>query len=154
MTPVAIRGAVLAFGLLLPAAAGAQTCPNPAAGLDQAVAKMQTAVKGSDANGFLALIGTQGLMMGAEGPQATKASLSADFKAKKGAYCELFTCGGKAGRLKTLLSAPNPAKRLNTARNGNVFGIVTLNRGHPTNEAELSFALVSCKWELTAIGTL
>ncbi|ESQ76509.1 hypothetical protein [Asticcacaulis sp. YBE204] len=149
-----IKGTILALGLLVPAAVSAQTCPNPTATLDQAVAKTQAAVKSNDATAFLTLVGSQGLMLGSEGPQASKAQLSADFKAKKGAYCELFTCAGKVGRLKKLLSVPNPAKRLNTARNGNVFGIVTLSRGHATDEVELSYALVSCKWELTAIGTL
>lgn len=154
MKQATIKGAILALGLLSPAVASAQTCPNPAASLDQAVAKTQSAVRGNDAAAFLTLVGTQGLLLGSEGPQVTKAQLSADFKAKTGAYCELFMCAGKAGRLKKLLSAPNPSKRLNTARNGNVFGIVTLSRGHATDETELSYALVSCRWELTAIGTL
>lgn len=150
-----IRAIALTVALMLPAAAcSAQTCPDPATTIDQAVNKAQSALRGNDATAFMSLIGADGLTLGSEGMAMGRDELGGELKARNGVYCDLFTCGGKAGRLKQLITKGPTSTRMNKARNGNVFAIVTINRGHATDEVELHFAFVNCRWELMAIGTL
>jgi hypothetical protein len=144
---------VLGFSSLASACA-AQTCSKPEGLLDAAIAKTQNAIRSNDDAAFLSQIGSEGLMLGSEGAQLSRAELNKAFKAKTGVYCDLFVCKGKSGGLKALVLAPSPIKRMNTARNGSIFAVVTLNRGHATKETELHYAFVNCKWELMAIGTL
>ena len=122
--------------------------------LDLAVTRLVTAIKANNPSGVLALVGSQGLTIGQEGEPMTAAQLSADFKARKGRYCDFFTCAGKAGFLRPLIMGPGIRKAISTA-NGNIFAVVTINPGSGTSETELHFRYnAQCKWELTAIGYL
>lgn len=132
----------------------AQGCAPPETTLDRAISQTRDAVRSGRTPDFLTLIGPEGLTIGSEGGALSQTDLATELNNRQGLYCDLFSCNGRKGRLNNLMTSGNASKVISKARNGDVFAVVTLHRGHATDETELHYAYVDCRWQLLAISTL
>src|SRR5690606_25920908 len=111
----------------------AQTCPAPETTLDAAISQTREAVRSARTQDFLKLIGPEGLTTGTEGVALSRTDLASELNNRQGLYCDLFICNGRKGRLNGLITSGNASKVISKARNGDVFAVVTLHRGHATD---------------------
>lgn len=129
---------------------GATCDRNYDASLDKAVAATIGAVAGNNAPAFLAQVSPQGMSFAADGPKVPFATLSSDFSAKTGRYCDLFTCNGKVGALHHLFVPGKADKQIDATH---ATATVFLN-ANTNNELGLSYKFnTQCKWELNGIAT-
>ncbi len=143
-------GIVLAMSLITHAN-GATCDRNYDASLKRTVASTLSAVSGNNPTALLSLVSPDGVTIGADGAFVSHAALSSQFAAKTGYYCDLFSCGGKAGQLRHFFrSGPTDAQLDERNLRATVFVNANTN-----DELQLSFSYSTrCKWEITGIGTL
>lgn len=143
-------GIVLAMSLITQA--NGQTCDrNYDASLKRTVSSTISAVSGNNPAALLNLISHDGVTIGADGAFVSHAALSSQFANKTGYYCDLFSCGNKAGPLRHFFrSGPTDAQLDERNLRATVFVNANTN-----DELQLSFSYTTrCKWEITGIGTL
>lgn len=143
-------GIVLAMSLITQAN-GATCDRNYDASLKRAVSSTLSAVSANNPSALLNLISPEGVTIGAEGAFVSHAALSSQFASKTGYYCDLFSCGNKAGQLRRFFrSGPTDAQLDERNLRATVFVNANTN-----DELQLSFGYTArCKWEITGIGTL
>ncbi len=129
--------------------AAPQACPRDMNGtINAAISATIGAVRGNNSAALLKLISPSGVTIGAEGRQISYATVSAQFAAKTGVYCDLFTCQGRAGAMRGLF-APGKTDTSVDTRNGLASVFINANTD---KELDLSFKWVNCGWVITAMG--
>ncbi|WP_209724132.1 hypothetical protein [Asticcacaulis solisilvae] len=143
-------GIVLAMSLITQAN-GATCDRNYDASLKRAVSSTISAVAGNNPSALLNLISPDGVTIGAEGAFVSRADLASQFAAKTGYYCDIFSCGGKAGVMRRFFrNGPTDAQ----LDERNLRATVFIN-ANTNDELQLSFRYsTQCRWEVTGIGTL
>lgn len=143
-------GIILAMSLITQAN-GATCDRNYAASLNRAVDSTLSAVANGNSGALLNMISREGVSIGSDGEFLPYEEVSAQFKARTGRYCDLFTCGGRAGPLKRLFVRGKIDTQLDTR---NLLGTVFIN-ANTNDELQLSYKYTTqCKWEITGIGAL
>jgi hypothetical protein len=143
-------GIVLAMSLITQAN-GATCDRNYDASLKRTVASTLSAVSGNNPSALLNLISPDGVTMGADGAFVSHSALSSQFASKTGYYCDLFSCGGKAGQMRRFFRQGATDAQLDER---NLRATVFVN-ANTNDELQLSLSYSTrCKWEITGIGTL
>lgn len=130
-----------------PACPAAQMAPS----LNQAVGQTLTSVRSGNGNALLAQMSHEGVAFGAQGGIVSHVSLADQFGHRRGHYCDLFVCQGRAGRFNALFNSGSMEKSLDVRH---ARADVVLN-GRTPRELDLGYAYTAqCKWELASIGAL
>lgn len=129
----------------------AATCAPDDASLDRAISQTLGAVRGNDANAFLAQLSDRGVAFGSDGDVVSYKDLSADFAGRTGRYCDLFSCNGQEGPLHHLFQMGEIGKALDTDH-----GLASVSIDANTNdELDLNYRFTAdCRWEITGIGSV
>ncbi len=143
-------GVGILFAMTLVNQAIGATCDrNYQASLDKAVSATISAVSGNNPAALLNQVGDEGLSFNTDGATVSYDALAAQFSSKTGRYCDLFTCGGKAGDLHRLFKRGKIDTQLDPAH-GTASVFINANTN---DELDLSYRFTTkCKWELTALG--
>ncbi|MGZ3298261.1 MAG: hypothetical protein ACXU8O_04555 [Asticcacaulis sp.] len=119
--------------------------------LDAVVGQTLTYVRSGNAAALLGQMSQAGVAFGGEGPAVPYPVLSEMFAHKAGRYCDLFVCGGRAGKLNGLFNSGKTTKAIDAKHN---LATVTLN-ANTQKELDLGYAWTAqCRWELTSISGL
>jgi hypothetical protein len=137
------------FAALLFVNLAAQTCPVPQApaALAEAMGHTLTFVRSGNAKGLLAQMSRGGVVFGTQA--VSYADLADQLNGRRGRYCDLFMCDGRAGGLNALFTG---GKITRTVDMPNRRARVVLNEKTP-RQLVLGYAYTAqCTWELTSIG--
>ena len=136
--------AILLMSVAATACPAAQMGPS----LNQAVGQTLTSVRSGNGNALLAQMSHDGVAFGAR-EIVPYASLADQFGGRRGHYCDLFVCQGKAGPLNALFNSGRMDKSLDVGR---ARASVVLNARTP-RALDLGYAYTAqCQWQLTSIG--
>lgn len=135
---------------LIPGVAGAM-CRVDAAKLDRTIVKTLRAVKTNDTQAFLSLLRKNDVTY--LGDKAISIDvMSNDLQARKGVYCEIFTCGGVKSAYQMALVAPTVKKRLGNLDAFALADVTLSQNGQKTALINYVENREACEWQLTAIS--